>query len=309
MKNITLINFKETCLFEMASIRYFEENLSRIYSKQIVRCPVHLAIGHESSAVGVCLNLMKADRVLSYHRSHHHYLAKGGSPEKLLYELLGSERGCSGGNGGSTHLYDLENGFLGSSAIISGILPVATGVAHALKLKNEDAIVACFCGDASIEEGVFFESMNIAKLWKLPILIIIEDNDLSCYTDKKTRQAYKDFASVAAVFDIPFITIDGCDVETVANKSKELIDNIKLTSTPAILHINVFRAHEHCGPDRDDHLTYRVVEDVWPMKDPLKRLREDLGEELSLPILNKAEVKMKMLYERILKEHGLADYL
>jgi TPP-dependent pyruvate/acetoin dehydrogenase alpha subunit len=303
---MNLLTLKKHWLQQMASIRFFEEHLATIYSNQIVRCPVHLAIGHEASAVGVCSNLTKEDRVLSYHRSHHHFLAKGGSPSRLLYELLGHQKGCSGGNGGSTHLYDLDNGFVGSSAIISGILPVATGVAHALKLKKTNGIVVCFCGDASVEEGVFFESLNIATLWKLPLLIVIEDNDLSCYTDKKTRQAFKDFSSIAKLFDINYHSADGSNVEEVFNKSQSLIEEIKEHSRPAILHVNVFRAHEHCGPDRDDHLTYRTLENVWPLNDPLKKLQVQLGHEVSEEILQNAHNEVKKLYLNILGELGHA---
>lgn len=303
---MNLIELKKKWLHQMATIRFFEENLASIYSSQIVRCPVHLAIGHEASAVGVCTNLNRDDRILSYHRCHHHFLAKGGSPKSLLYELLGNEKGCSGGNGGSTHLYDFANGFLGSSAIISGILPVGTGAAHALKLKKKNAIVVCFCGDASIEEGVFFESLNIATLWKLPLLIVIEDNDLSCYTDKKTRQAFRDFPSIAKLFDIPFLSADGSNINDVFSKSNSLIEKIKLNSCPAILHVNVFRAHEHCGPDRDDHLTYRTMDKVWLENDPLEKLKKSIGDDISGEIIKSADYEMKNLYQNILEELGFA---
>lgn len=287
----------------MSEIRYFEENLSRIYARQIVRCPVHLAIGHEAAAVGVCYNLNKNDKILSYHRCHHHFLAKGGDPTLLLYELLGSPKGCSGGNGGSTHLYDPDKGFMGSSAIISGILPVATGIAHALKIKNENAIMVSFCGDASIEEGVFFESLNIATLWGLPLLIVIEDNDLSCYTDRKTRQAFGGFEEIARLFHIPYLSADGKDINDVFVKSKSLIGKVKLKSCPAILHVSVYRAHEHCGPDRDDHLAYRSPENDWKDHDPLEHLKNAIGDGAK-EILNSAKNNIFNIYQRTLEELG-----
>ncbi len=289
----------------ITKIRLFEESIAQLYPKEIIRCPVHLAIGHEASAVGVCSALTNDDLVLSYHRSHHHYLAKGGSPARLLFELLGDSRGCSGGRGGSTHLYAPEVGFMGSTAIISGILPIATGLAHSLKLKLSKNIVVCFNGDACIEEGVFFESLNMAALWNLPLLLVIEDNDQSCYTPKNFRQSIKDFSKIAEMYGAFYDEQDGSKTQNVYNASVDIIKKIKLHSKPGILKVNVFRAHEHCGPDQDNHLSYRDVTGHWPDRDPLLDLSKTLDQSTVENIIKRVEFENRDLFNSILSEKGI----
>lgn len=288
----------------LAKIRRFEENLRDTYSLEYVRCPIHLAIGHEASAVGVCSNLTSNDKVLSYHRSHHHFLAKGGDPKELLYELLGDKRGCSGGKGGSTHLIDHSCGFMGSTAIISGTLPIATGMAHAEKLHKTENIVTVFCGDAGIEEGIFFESLNIASLWNLPILFVIEDNDLSCYTNKKSRQAYSSYKKIAELFDLEFSSLDGSQFKKVRTQASEMISKIRETSRPALLHIEVYRHQEHCGPENDSHLNYRDHKSEWPKRDPLEVLKAENLPTTNSIIENEFKL-MDSLYKEVFKELGL----
>ena len=278
-------------------IRVFEESLSRLYSREIFRCPIHLAIGHEGSAVGVCTNLSKSDLALSYHRSHHHYLAKGGDALALFNELLGKPNGCSGGRGGSTHLTDLKVGFVASTAIISGLFPVATGLAHSLKMNNKKDVVALFCGDAALEEGVAFESLNLASLWSLPLLVVVEDNDLSCYTDKTTRQSYRDYSKIAELFNFAYEQVDGSDTEAVSKSSELLIKKVRETSRPALLDVKVFRAMEHCGPEQDDLLEYRVVKGQWPEKDPVKNLEARLTQDSIKKIQQQVHEEIEMIFK------------
>ena len=268
-------SLQQKWLTDLFYIRFFEEKIAKIYASEVIRCPVHLAIGHEAAAVGVCSNLNKNDLVLSYHRSHHHYLAKGGSPQKLLWELLGDARGCSGGRGGSTHLTAPEVGFVASTAIISGTLPVATGLAHSLKLKKTNSVCVVFCGDAAIEEGVFFESLNIAALWKLPLLVVIEDNDLSCYTSKNVRQAFTDYTRIAELYGIKYLLADGSHISDVNDKAAAAILHARVNSSPCILDVKVYRALEHCGPEVDDLLAYRPQNNSWPQKDPIFNLKNN----------------------------------
>lgn len=269
---------QERWLTELFKIRFFEEKIAQIYPQQLIRCPVHLAIGQEAAAVGVCEHLTSQDLAFGYHRSHHHYLAKGGSPQKLLWELLGDARGCSGGRGGSTHLTSPEAGFVASTAIISGTLPVASGVAHSLKLKGSASICVAFCGDAALEEGVFFETLNMACLWKTPLLFVIEDNDLSCYTPKATRQAFKKYSQLAEIFEIPYFAAEGSDIADVSEKAQSAIAHVRKSGSPAIIDIKVFRALEHCGPESDDLLAYRNVAGSWPQKDPIFNLKKYFSE-------------------------------
>ena len=276
-------------------IRAMEEIIAKNYSKGIFRCPVHLAIGQEAVAVAIISQLAKEDLVFASHRAHHHYLAKGGDPFKMLAEIAGLSVGCSKGNGGSTHLIDEEFGFMGSTAIISGVVPVAAGAALALKQQGKKNIVVVCIGDAAIEEGVFFETLNIAKLWKLPILFLIEDNEISCYTDKLTRQSYSSYKNLANLFNVPFLEIDGSNLLTSESQSKEFIDSMKLDFLPRILHAKVFRAMEHCGPEDDNHLAYRTNEGKWPALDPIEKLKESFSREVE-----QSQVKAKLEAEKIL---------
>ena len=297
---------KKRWLIELLRIRFFEEKIAKIYSSEIIRCPVHLAIGHEASAVGVCNHLNKDDLALSYHRSHHHYLAKGGDPKKLLWELLGDVRGCSGGRGGSTHLTAPEVGFVASTAIISGTLPVATGLAHTLKLKKNNSVCVVFCGDAAIEEGVFFESLNIACLWSLPLLIVIEDNDLSCYTIKKVRQAYSDYSQIANLFSIQYFRAEGSDISDVDQKAQHALAEVRNTSKPVLLDIKVYRALEHCGPEIDDLLAYRSQasgENLWPQKDPVYNLKNTFSKTEYEQIESQIFAEVENLFSTELNKH------
>jgi pyruvate dehydrogenase E1 component alpha subunit len=282
-------------------IRALELEIAKKYSTGIFRCPVHLAIGQEALAVGINSLLDKEDLIFSSHRAHHHFIAKGGDPYSLLAEIAGLPSGCSGGNGGSTHLIDEKNGFMGSTAIISGVMPVASGVAHALKISKTNNIVTVFVGDAAVEEGVFFEVLNIVNLWNLPLLIVIEDNDLSCYTDKKTRQSYTSYQKIADLFNMPYKKIQGWKLDEVIENSKSIIDYVKKNNKPAIIHAEVFRALEHCGPEQDDHLVYRENKNLWPKLDPLFYIKS-IETEKSALAEKKSNVEMTNLFSKLERE-------
>jgi TPP-dependent pyruvate/acetoin dehydrogenase alpha subunit len=163
-------------------IRLVEEKISLNYQNDLMRCPTHLSIGQEAVAATSGLALNKKDISISYHRSHAHYLAKGGSVQKLFAELHGFEEGCSKGIGGSMHLTDLKNNFYGSTAIVSNSIPIGVGLAYSLKLNNQKNLVCIYIGDASVEEGVFYESLNFCVVKKLPVVFICENNFYSVYT-------------------------------------------------------------------------------------------------------------------------------
>lgn len=283
-------------------IRQIEEEIGRLYPTGLFRCPVHLAIGQEAAAVGVAACLKPLDKVFASHRSHHHFLAKGGKALSLLAELAGLPQGCSKGRGGSTHLIDESIGFFGSTAIIGGILPVASGAAHAVKMQQSGEIVVAFIGDGALEEGVFFETLNMATLFHLPLLIVIEDNDLSCYTAKNQRQAFCDYKKIAELFGISFEKADGAHLEEVIDKAQTLITQVRECSRPALLHVEVFRALEHCGPEADDHLAYRQVGEQWPGRDPLQQLKTRQRARVE-----GLEKKARELKEKTFKELG--EYL
>lgn len=227
-------------------IRGFEERIALEYPKGEMRCPVHLSLGQESAAVGVMSQLSKLDLCVSTHRSHAHYLAKGGDPYKLLCELYGRRDGCSRGQGGSMHLVDWDAGFAGSTSIVGGTIPVGVGLAFAKKHKREPGIIAVCLGDAGLEEGIFHESANFASLHKLPVVFVVENNGYSCYTELKHRQPDRPFSDVAKAHGLSFVESPYRDLAAVVQAT---ITSIALAHAgPVFLEIKTERLVEHCGP-------------------------------------------------------------
>src|SRR3990167_5583585 len=230
---------KDEIYYKAMRIRMVEEEISRRYGDKKMRCPVHLSIGQELNAVAICESLTKEDQMVSTHRGHAHYLAKGGSLKKFIAELHGKATGCSGGLGGSMHLCGRDCGFVGSTSIVGGTIPIGVGLAFANKLQKKENIVVVCLGDAAIEEGVFWESWNFAKLHKLKVLFFCENNEFSCYTHIKERQGE---GLMPFLFPIEeCISIVGWDY-------------------PCFISVKSNRRVEHCGPDNDDHLGYKHKE-------------------------------------------------
>ena len=253
-------------------IRSVEEKIAKNYKDNKMRCPIHLSIGQEAVAAATGLALNNSDIAISYHRSHAHFLSKGGDPKKLFAELHGYEEGCSKGVGGSMHLIDLKNNFYGSTAIVSNSIPIGVGLAYSLKLAKKKSIVCIYIGDAAVEEGVFFESINFSILKKLPVVFICENNFFSVYTHLKNRQPpqrkiYKLAKAMGAISyklkqDNPF---------KLFKKVKNIFDNIRKKPSTHFIEIETCRYLEHCGPSDDSKLGYRSIKELvkWKKKDPL----------------------------------------
>lgn len=256
--------------FKMYRIRKIEEAIAAEYPKQQMRCPVHLSIGQEAAAVGVASVLTKDDMMVSTHRGHAHYLAKGGSLRGLLCELHGKAAGCGRGQGGSMHLVDISVGFRGSTSIVGGTIPVGVGLAFAKKIKKEKGIVVVCIGDAAIEEGVFHESANFAGLHELPVLFLCENNRFSCYTHIDDRQPVRgSIRRLANGHGLDYYGTDGNDVRLVAETAENIL---KDWTGPTFLELQTWRHHRHCGPGPDDHLNYRPQSaiDYFETHEPLK---------------------------------------
>ena len=253
----------ESLYEELLKIRLIEEEISYRYSEEKMRCPTHIAIGQEAAAVGVCASLNKNDYAVSGHRAHHHYIAKGGNIKKLVAEIYGKETGCSGGKGGSMHLIDTNVGFMGSTAIVAGTIPVGVGLSFSQKLKHSENITCIFFGDAAIEEGVFYESVNFAILKNLPVLFVCENNQFSCFTHLSERQPQnrKIFEMVSGL-GIDSSECDGNDVIAVQERTAQLVNKIKKGEGPKFLELHTYRWLEHCGPNYDDELGYRTINDI-----------------------------------------------
>lgn len=252
--------------FDMLRIRMVEEEIARRYPEGKMRCPVHLSIGQEAAAVGICANLGPEDKMVSTHRGHAHFLAKGGSLKGLIGELYGKSTGCSRGNGGSMHLIDLACGFYGSTSIVGGTIPIGVGLAFADRLKGSQAKTVVCIGDAAVEEGVFHEAANFASLHKLNVVFAVEDNHFSCYTPINQRQPCPDGHSV----DFQAIAKSHCLDFFHASHDPKLISRAVLSVLfPALIHIPTWRFVQHCGPDNDDHLGYRDAEanEYWKRTD------------------------------------------
>ena len=253
-------------------IRVVEEKISLNYQNDLMRCPTHLSIGQEAVAAASGLALNKKDISISYHRSHAHYLAKGGSVKKLFAELHGFEEGCSKGIGGSMHLTDLKNNFYGSTAIVSNSIPIGVGLAYSLKINNQKNIVCIYIGDASVEEGVFYESLNFCVVKKLPVVFICENNFYSVYTrlddrQPKNRKIYK----LAKAIGAESCTLKQDNPFDLFLNFKKIFDKVRKTSFPHFVEIETYRHLEHCGPNDDTKLGYRTLKEVnnWKKKDPL----------------------------------------
>ena len=262
----------------MLRIRRIEEGIAERYPEQKMRCPVHLSVGQEAIAVGTCLALEKRDQIVTTHRCHAHYLAKGGDLRAMICELMGRASGCCGGRGGSMHLFDRDAGVLLSLPIVAASIPVGVGAALKMRQRGEDAIVAVFLGDASVEEGVFHESINFASLHGLAVIFICENNEYSVYTPLSQRQPARPLADLGSAHGVRSSIVDGNDVLAVHAACVEAAVRARAGDGPTFLQMNTYRHREHCGPNFDDHLGYRSAEDVKNglAADPVKMLERAL---------------------------------
>jgi len=259
-------------------IRSIELLISEKYEEQIFRCPVHLSIGQEAIAVGVSLHLTVNDKVVSTHRSHAHYIAKGGDVFRMLSELIGSPLGCCKGRGGSMHIFDNSVGFMASVPIVGSSLPIAIGLALAEKNLNSKNLVVAFIGDAALETGAFYESLNLAALKELPLLIVLEDNGYSTFSNKSVRwPASKNVRETIQGMGVSYLHGNGDDVDEIYKNVSNIITRVR-SNHPILLHLETFRRYEHCGPNLDDKLGYRSKTEIesYLERDPLKVLRNKL---------------------------------
>jgi len=259
---------------DMLRIRMVEERIVDLYPEQEIRCPVHLSIGQEAIAVGVCSVLEREDWVFSGHRNHAHYLAKGGDLKAMLAELYGKATGCCGGKGGSMHLTDVEAGFIGASPIVGSTVPVGVGAALTVQMRGDRRRVAVFFGDGAMETGVVHESLNFASLKSLPVLFVCENNLYSVYSPLSVRQpAHRTISQVAEGHGVAVFTADGNDMERVAEVTQLAREVIDSGRGPAFLELSTYRWREHCGPNYDNEVGYRSEAEFleWQQKDPIAR--------------------------------------
>ena len=254
MLNKKIINEIYKSLF---LIREAELTISRIYDTDKIKSPVHLSIGQEAIAVGVCKNLKKGDYVSNTYRSHATFLAKGGSLKSFFAELFGKETGCAGGRGGSMHLVDIKNGVIGTSAVVGTTIPIAAGYSLKEKIKKTKNIVACFFGDGATEEGCFYETLNFASLKSLPILFVCENNNLAIHTKLNQRWSKNNLVEKVNKFGIKGKKIKTNDVIKIYSETKKIIQKIRNEQKPYFVEIECLREFEHVGPKSDIDREYR----------------------------------------------------
>lgn len=272
----------ETLYREMLRIRLIEESIATAYSDQEMRCPVHLSIGQEAPAVGVCKALKPDDVVMSGHRCHAHYLAKGGALKPMIAELYGKSTGCTGGKGGSMHLIDVAAGFLAAAPIVASTIPIAVGTAFSAKRRGIDRVTAVFFGEGATESGAFHESLNLAALHELPIIFVCENNLYSVYSPLAVRQPDgREIADVARSLGVAAGSHDGNDVMACYPVADAGIAHVRAGNGPYLLEFATYRWREHCGPNFDDDLGYRTLEEAkaWRSKCPILRAEQRLSAE------------------------------
>jgi TPP-dependent pyruvate/acetoin dehydrogenase alpha subunit len=266
-------------LEKMVLIREVELEISRRYGQGKMRCPTHLSVGQESTPAILDLYLRDTDFAVSTHRSHAHYIAKGGNLFAMLAEIYGLDEGCSKGRGGSMHLVDKKVGFMGSSAIVGNSIPIGTGLGLTQKLDSQDGISVVYIGDAAVEEGVFFESANFAAARKIPVLYVCENNGYSVYSGIHGRQPEnRTIKSLAEGLGLQAAQAKFAELDSSISVIAAAVEHCRITREPYFIEVESERYLEHCGPNNDDHLGYRDLEHLKmrKLRDPIDQLSRRL---------------------------------
>jgi pyruvate dehydrogenase E1 component alpha subunit len=262
-------------LHEMLRIRRFEEKCAELYSAGKIRGFLHLYIGEEAVAVGALQALTGEDAVVATYREHGHALARGISMDRLMAEMYGKQEGCSRGRGGSMHVFDAQTRFFGGNAIVGGGLPISVGLALADQLQHRPRVTACFFGDGAVAEGEFHESLNLAALWKLPVLFLCENNLYAMGTRLDRAQAQTDLAAKARSYQLPAEAVDGMDVLAVEAATRRAAARIRRGEGPAFIEFRTYRFRAHSMFDAELYRDKAEVE-LWKRRDPIALLTSRL---------------------------------
>jgi pyruvate dehydrogenase E1 component alpha subunit len=260
---------------KMFEIRCFEEKVFELYAQNLVPGTIHLYAGEEAVAVGVCSNLRKDDYITSTHRGHGHCIAKGAELKRIMAEILGKKTGYCKGKGGSMHIADFNIGMLGATAVVGAGLPIAMGAGLSIKLRGTDNVVACFFGDGASNQGTFHEAINMAAIWKLPVIFVCENNVYAMGTRQSTVMLVKNIADRAIAYGISGVAVDGNNVLAVYEAAQKAVERARKGEGPTLVECKTYR---HKGHSRIDPAKYRPKEEVeeWLHKDPIKRFKEKL---------------------------------
>jgi pyruvate dehydrogenase E1 component alpha subunit len=282
-------------LREMLLIRRFEEKVEERFRAGELPGFLHVAIGQEAVAVGVCRALDEGDVIASTHRAHGHTLAKGTHPNEVMAELYGKVEGCSHGYGGSMHLYDLERGNLGANAVVGGGLPGIVGAALAFKMRKEPRVAVAFFGDGATNIGTFHEALNLAQLWKVPAVFVCENNHYAESTPSKQQLPIEDLTKRADAYGMTSMTVDGQDVEAVYKTTQKALKHARDGEGPVFLLAATYRLTGHYVGDPQVYRPKEELREVRQTQDPITKLREKL--ELSDEEWNQLDAEATKLAE------------
>jgi pyruvate dehydrogenase E1 component alpha subunit len=262
-------------LRKMLEIRFFEEKVFDLYAQNLVPGTIHLYLGEEAVAVGVCSTLRKDDYITSTHRGHGHCIAKGAEIKLVMAEILGKKTGYCKGKGGSMHIADFSIGMLGATAVVGAGIPIAVGAGLSVKLSGTDQVVVCFFGEGASNQGTFHESINLASVWKLPVVFVCENNLYAMGTRQSRVMAIENIADRAMAYGILGVVADGNDVSAVYEVTQKAVERARRGMGPTLIECKTYR---HKGHSRVDPAKYRPKEEVeeWLAKDPIRRLKEKL---------------------------------
>jgi TPP-dependent pyruvate/acetoin dehydrogenase alpha subunit len=272
-------------------IRRAEEEIARIYPSDKIKSPVHLSIGQEAAAVGICDPLRPDDVVSGTYRSHAAYIAKGGDLPALFAELYGKDTGCARGKGGSMHIANIDRHILGTSAVVGTTVPIALGYSLALQREGRGRLVVAFFGDGATEEGVFSESLNFASLHKLPVLFVCENNGYAIHAPISKRWATTRLCERVETYGIPAHQVRDSDVLTLWKLASEAYTSIRQGHGPVFIECQTYRWKEHVGPGEDYDAGYRSREELrpWVENDQVRLI----GEKLDLAVKSSIDVEIE----------------
>ncbi len=262
-------------LYKMVLIRRFEESAEDAYVRGLSYGTMHLSIGEEATAVGACMPLTDADMITSTHRGHGHCIAKGAEVRRMFAEFLGREDGYCRGRGGSMHIADPSKGNLGANGIVGGGIPIAVGAALSAKRRKTGAVVVCFFGDGANNEGAFHESLNMAAIWKLPVVFVCENNNYGMSMSAERSTAVKFIAERAKAYSMPGVTVNGNNFSEVAQASFEATDRARAGEGPSLIEAMTYRIRGHSKSDRNRYRTKEEIE-MWRGRDPIDVFEREL---------------------------------
>lgn len=274
-------------LRKMHLIRRFEESAEDFYVRGLSYGTMHLSIGQEATAVGVCTPLSDSDYITSTHRGHGHCIAKGGEPKLMFAEFLGKETGYCHGRGGSMHIADPRKGNLGANGIVGAGIPIAVGAALSAKMRKTGAVAVSFFGDGANNEGAFHEALNIASVWRLPAVFVCENNQYGMSMSTERSTAVRDVAQRAASYAMPGVIVDGNNFAEVAEASFQAVERARRGEGPTLIESKTYRTRGHSRSDRNRYRTKEEIE-AWKARDPIERFEAEIG---ALGLVGRAEVE------------------